>query len=91
MAKQKYSIVFAPAVLRQLRKLPTRDQKRIVREIELLEDNPRPSGVKKLIGEDNFWRIRIGDYRVVYEIKDAKLLVLVLRIAHRKDIYRKGK
>ncbi len=69
MAKQKYSIVFAPAALRQLRKLPTRDQKRIVREIETLEDDPRPPGVKKLIGKDDLWRIRIGDYRVVYEIK----------------------
>jgi len=91
MAKQKYSIVFAPAALRQLRKLPTRDQRRIVQEIESLADDPRPPGVKKLVGEDNLWRIRVGDYRVVYEIKNAKLLVLVLRIAHRKDIYRKGK
>lgn len=90
MGKRKYSIVFAPAALRQLRKLPKPDQKRIVREIEILEDDPRPHGIKKLQGTDNLWRIRIGDYRVVYEIQNAKLIVLVLRIAHRKDVYRKG-
>lgn len=91
MAKRKYNIAFAPAALRQLRKLPMQDQKRIMREIETLTDDPRPQGVRKLTGADNLWRIRIGDYRVVYEIQDAKLVVLVLRIAHRKDVYRKGK
>ncbi len=91
MAKQKYKIAFAPAALRQLRKLPEQDRKRIVREIGLLETNPRPSGAKKLRGADTLWRIRVGDYRVVYEIEDARLTVLVLRVAHRKDIYRKGK
>ncbi|NOY42987.1 MAG: type II toxin-antitoxin system RelE/ParE family toxin [Planctomycetes bacterium] len=91
MAKRKYKIAFAPAAVRQLRKLPTDDQKRILRAIETLEDDPRPAGVKKLQGADALWRIRIADYRVVYEIQDAKLVVLALRIAHRKDIYRKGK
>lgn len=91
MAKRKHTIVFAPAALRQLRKLPEQDRKRIVREIESLDDDPRPPGAKKLQGADLLWRIRVGDYRVVYEIQDAKLMVLVLRIAHRKDVYRKGK
>ena len=91
MAKRKYNIAFAPAALRQLRKLPTTDQKRIAREIETLQNDPRPPGTKKLQGADNLWRLRVGDYRVVYEIQGTKLIVLVLRIAHRKDIYRKGK
>ena len=91
MAKRKYQIVFAPAALRPLRKLSGQDQKRIMQEIETLEDNPRSQGVKKLTGADSLWRIRVGAYRIVYEIQNAKLLVLVLRIAHRKDVYRKGK
>ncbi len=91
MPKRKYKIAFASAAMRQLRKLPTDDQKRILRAIKSLEDDPRPAGVKKLQGADALWRIRIAEYRVVYEIQGPKLIVLVLRIAHRKDIYRKGK
>lgn len=55
----------------------------------MLADDPRPTGVVKLAGDDNLWRIRIGNYRVVYEIYDDQLIVLVLRVAHRKDIYRR--
>ncbi len=88
---RKYNIVFTPAALRQLRKLPRRDQRRILDTIELLADDPRPTGAKKLHGADALWRIRAGDYRVVYTIENTKLIVLVLRIRHRKDVYRKGK
>jgi mRNA interferase RelE/StbE len=56
--------------------------------MEELRTNPRPPGVVKLAGDDNLWRIRIGDYRVVYEIHDNRLIVLVLRVAHRKDVSR---
>jgi mRNA interferase RelE/StbE len=56
----------------------------------MLIQNPRPPGVLKMSGADNLWRIRIGDYRVVYEIHDERLIVLVLRVAHRKDVYRGG-
>ena len=49
---------------------------------------PRPIGSVKLEGEENLWRIRVGDYRIVYTIEDKKLIVLVVRIAHRKDVYR---
>lgn len=72
-----------------MRKLSEPDKKRILREIGSLEDDPHPSGAKKLQGVDSLWRIRVGSYRVVYEIPDAKLPLLVLRIAHRKDVYRK--
>ena len=60
----------------------------IYRGLEDLADDPRPHGVKKLSGVDRTYRIRIGDYRVVYEIEDNVLLVLVIRVAHRKDVYR---
>ena len=59
-----------------------------MRAVEALGNDPRPHGSVKLAGEDNFWRIRIGQYRVVYRIDDERLLVLVVRVAHRKDAYR---
>jgi mRNA interferase RelE/StbE len=60
----------------------------IIAAIENLAKNPRPSGVKKLAGLEELYRIRCGDYRIVYTVQDEKLLVLVVRIAHRKDVYR---
>jgi mRNA interferase RelE/StbE len=56
--------------------------------IERLGDNPRPHGSKKLVGADRTYRIRVGDYRIVYEIEDAVLVVLVIRVAHRREAYR---
>ena len=84
----RYRVFFKPSADRQLRKLLDALQRRIVAEVEMLVRNPRPKGVVKMAGCDNLWRIRIGDYRVVYEIHDDRLIVLVLRIAHRKDVYR---
>jgi mRNA interferase RelE/StbE len=56
--------------------------------IESLESDPRPSGCKKLVGSEHTYRIRIGDYRVVYELRDDKLIVLDVRVRHRRDVYR---
>jgi mRNA interferase RelE/StbE len=84
----QYQVFFKPSVDRQLHKLPTDVQRRIVRAVGELAFDPRPVGVVKLAGVENLWRIRIGDYRVVYEIHDAQLIVLVLRMAHRRDVYR---
>ena len=86
----RYAIEFLPAADRDLRRLALKSQRRIVAAIEELGDDPRPPGVVKLAGADNVWRIRVGQYRVLYEIHDKRLLVLVVRIGHRKDIYRKG-
>ena len=63
-------------------------QKRIVRALDVLADNPRPSGVVKMAGDDDLWRLRVGDFRIVYEIHDDVLLVMVLRIGHRREVYR---
>lgn len=82
-----YRIEIAPAALRQLRKLDRVAQRRIQAAIELLAGEPRPSGAKKLVGGDGEWRARTGDYRIVYEIHDSVLLVLVLAVGHRRDIY----
>jgi mRNA interferase RelE/StbE len=88
MAAQRYRIDFKPSAAKSLAKLPTDLQKRIVRAVELLADNPRPHGVVKIAGDDNLWRIRVGDFRVVYEIHDRVLLVMVLHVGHRREVYR---
>jgi mRNA interferase RelE/StbE len=85
----RYAIYFKPSADRQLRKLPLDVQRRIVAAVEALAGNPHPPGVVIIAGDDNLWRIRVGDYRVVYEIHDDRLIVLVLRVAHRKDVYRR--
>ncbi len=82
-----YQVQVAPAALRQLRKLDPTARRRVQAAIELLAEQPRPSGAKKLVGGDGEWRVRTGDYRIVYEIHDAVLLVLVVAAGHRRDIY----
>lgn len=91
-AQRRYTVYVAPAADRSLQKLPDAVQRRIVSAIEALADDPRPLGAKKLAGQaENLWRIRVGDYRIVYQIQDERLVVLVLRIGHRGGIYRKGR
>lgn len=86
--RRRYDIYFKPAADRELCRLPEDQQRRVVAEIELLAFDPRPEGVVKMTGAENLWRIRVGRYRVVYEIHDREVVVLVLRIGHRKDVYR---
>lgn len=88
--KAKYRIEFNKRYLKDLEKIPTRDQKQIREKIGALALEPRPDGCKKLQGSDTtpLYRIRCGNYRVVYTINDSVLLVLVIELGHRKDIYR---
>lgn len=72
-----------------LRTVNKSDAKRIGKKIDNLAKNPRPPGVEKLSGEDNIYRIRSGDYRVIYQIHDKILYVLVLKVGNRKEVYRK--
>ena len=89
MAQKRYTVYVAPAADRDLRKLSNSVQRRIVSAIEALADDPRPPGVKKLAGQaDNLWRIRVSDYRIVYQIQDERIVVLILRVGQRGDIYR---
>ncbi|MGA9042875.1 MAG: type II toxin-antitoxin system RelE/ParE family toxin [Terriglobales bacterium] len=81
-------IKFKPAALRELEKLPRNIQKRIAVKIEALQDDPFPSGCKKLAGEPNIWRLRVGDYRVIYQVHRNVLLILVLTNGHRREVYR---
>jgi len=83
-----YTIEIAPAAERALKKLSADILKRIIKAFLKLEQDPRPPGVKKLIGEDELYRIRVGDYRIVYQIRDNELIVLVVRVAHRREVYR---
>jgi mRNA interferase RelE/StbE len=83
-----YSIELKPAALRSLVRLPRVVQKRVARKIENLARNPRPAGVKKLQGLYDLYRLRVGDYRILYQIQDKILLVLVVQVGHRNEIYR---
>lgn len=73
---------------RQLRKLDRTAQTRILRTIEILRTNPRPPRAKQLAGGSGEWRVQTGDYRIIYEIRDGELLILVLRIGHRREVGR---
>ena len=83
-----YTIQFKPAALRQFEKLSRDVQKRIAARVADLSGNPFPSGCKKLSGVPDAWRIRAGDYRVVYQVRREILLVLILTVGHRREIYR---
>jgi mRNA interferase RelE/StbE len=83
-----YRILFAPAALRQFRKLSPQAQRRLAPRIDALMHNPRPAGVVKLSGADDIYRIRVGDFRIIYEIQDIGLVVLVLKIGNRRDVYK---
>jgi len=84
-----YEVRFAPAAERQFSKLPRTDQARLTVVIDKLHGNPRPQGVEKLSGEEDLWRIRVGDFRVIYEITDRVLLILIVKIGHRREVYRR--
>lgn len=84
-----YTVVVSQTAEKELSRLPIRAVEKIVAVLKSLEDNPRPSGCKKLKGYKNLWRARVGDYRIVYSIDDIILLVDVREVGHRKDIYDK--
>jgi mRNA interferase RelE/StbE len=83
-----YTIQFKPLALRQLEKLPRETQRRLSTKIEALRDDPFPAGCKKMAAISDAWRIRAGDYRVIYQVHLGVLLVLVLTIGHRREVYR---
>jgi mRNA interferase RelE/StbE len=74
---------------KQIERLQPRDRTRVDAAILRLEDDPRPADVEKLSGSTNLWRIRVGDYRVVYGVDDPSRTVEILRVAHRSDVYRR--
>ena len=82
-----YSVDILRSAQKQLGRIDRQDQSRIISAIQGLADNPRPQGCQKLSGRPA-WRIRIGSYRVIYEIHDNQLLILIVALGHRREVYR---
>lgn len=86
---ENYRVLIKPSAAREIEAVDQkRDRQRIVTRILALANEPRPVGCEKLAGESNRYRVRVGRYRIVYSVADAELLVLVVRVADRKDVYR---
>ena len=83
-----YRIEVSATAERQLRSLPRSDQVRVLRVIQALSADPRPRGCRKLSGHDDVFRVRVGRYRVLYSIENRRLVIIVLKVGDRKDIYR---
>jgi mRNA interferase RelE/StbE len=84
----KYRIEFSPTAERQFKKLLKEVQARLKHRIDILAENPFPRGVKKLSAEEDLYRLRIGDYRIIYQVQGKALLILILKLGHRKNVYR---
>lgn len=84
-----YELAFRKSVAKDLRAFPKQDVKRIMQRIRSLADDPRPPGCEKLSGQERY-RLRQGAYRIVYEIEDDRLTVLIVKVGHRRDVYRSG-
>ena len=82
----RYTVTLERGPQRTLDSLRGDTYRRIIEALRALADNPRPPGVKKLKGGRNYWRIRVGDYRLIYTVQDDRLLVTVLRIGNRRDV-----
>jgi mRNA interferase RelE/StbE len=84
----RYIVELRPAARKQLDGINAKDRARILRRLAALTNGPRPAGVTRLAGADDLWRIRVGDYRIIYSIHDGHLVVTVVRVAHRREAYR---
>ena len=82
-----YEVQFKASAAKEFRKLTLDVRGRVQKAIDGLKTDPRPAGMKKLAGETNLYRIRVGDYRIIYEIDDSSQLIVVTRVRHRRDVY----
>ena len=82
-----YRLLIKPSASKETEALPKQDRRRIVAKIMSLSDDPRPPGCEKLSGHDQY-RMRQGNYRILYEIHDLDLVVLIVKVGHRRDVYR---
>ncbi len=85
---RSYEVEISRTAERQLRQLPTQDQLRIARAIVALGQEPFPRGVRKLTGYDDVYRLRVGRYRVLSSVEESRLVIIILKVGHRKDVYR---
>ena len=83
----RFEVIFKQSVAKDLRPIPKKEVARILKRIDALKVTPRPPGVEKLSGQE-LYRIRQGVYRILYEIKNDKLVIIVVKIGHRRDVYR---
>ncbi len=83
----EYKIFFRKSVWKDFESIPKKELNRILEEIESLSENPRPSGSQKLSGQERY-RIRQGRYRILYSIQDKELTIWIVKVGHRKDVYR---
>jgi mRNA interferase RelE/StbE len=84
-----YTIEFLPSAFKELEALPARIRAQIARRVAALADEPRPANAKMLQGQERYFRIRSGDYRVIYMIEDDVLVVVVIKVGHRQEVYRR--
>lgn len=82
-----YTVEFLKTAEEELAELPKDTQRRILKRIEGLKSDPRPAGAEPLKGPEKFLRVRVGDYRVIYSVEGKRLVVLIIRIGHRKEVY----
>lgn len=82
-----YRVLIKPSAVRELEGVPLRDRRRVAARIQALARNPRPAGIQKLSGLDRY-RLRQGDYRIVYGLNDTDMTVTIVKIGHRRDVYR---
>lgn len=82
-----YTVIFKPSVVKQIRRFSKKEQIKIISAIENLAADPRPHGYKKLVDQEGLFRVRVGNYRIIYEIHDKVLHVIILRVADRREAY----
>ncbi len=85
----RYTVEIARRAVKSIARLPRKEQHRVRAAIDLLADEPRPPGCVALVGEEAVYRVRVGDYRILYEVIDARLVIQVVRVGHRRDAYRR--
>ncbi len=83
-----YKILIKRSAEKELRKISSSELSRVMQKIEALADHPRPSGVQMLKGEDQCFRLRQGNYRIIYEVDDIKREIMVIKVGHRREVYR---
>jgi len=88
-AGSRYRIEFSHRAAKAYRVLQEDVRRRIEPKVEALAENPRPHGARKIEGEETAYRVRVGDYRIVYEVHDRALIVVVMNIGHRREVYRR--
>jgi len=86
---RSYRLIFNPTAWREIMRLPEETQNKIFDAAYQLESNPRPSGCKKMEGEEGLYRIRVGNFRIIYDIRDEQLVVTIVKVGDRKAVYRR--